>query len=733
MTSLDPLKSVISIGMVDDTSLAVPSLHQCSSGNQRVLEQVQTIRRTKSRKSSSSSRSGSSSFSPTSPTYEPVFGDPVKNQLTSPNGSVFFGNGLSKRLSFEKSVKQQVVNNSKESTYKRNSAGAAFQYEKRSYATLGNMAVSNNSSSRSEHDLARQRSLGYHSSLPLQRFLSSKGTMRTERPTSQLIAQGSRQTVYASNATFPMKSMKLVNGSQPDGPVTLQKPVVPEVTTTTKVFGSNGTSGVADITMKEAVTCLSSNDETHQHCGASYIQHNTFIDDKAKDEVLKLKGIPPLVALLRSPNAEVSETAAAALRNLSFKSNKSKEAINRRGLSEAVALLNETDSVDLQKQLTGLLWNLSSADELKPDLLKSALPVLMERVILPYTTSPDRTTSNNQDPEVFYHATGCLRNLSSAKQNHRQVMRKCRGLVDSLVSYVEDCVEAGNPDDKSLENCVCVLHNLTFQLEAEAATLFTKISALSRTVSRGSSSSSPDDAGPIGCFSPQSKAPEQELQFDVPVVEDPNPSGAAWLFHSKTLQSYLSLLDTSHRADTQEACCGALHNLTAHDGIVSRVMGHTIVNKLNGLQVISPLLKSNKANLQKSAVALVGNLTNNPGLQRAIARKCLPELGSIIKGGAEEANESDDTLSMVCQATNCLVMKQPEAGKLLLNRTTIKSLGDLSENNHFPKTSKAASLFLCNLWSDKDLQSFLKKQKMGKPLFLNDVTMSALQSVQDGN
>ncbi|XP_060925118.1 plakophilin-1 [Limanda limanda] len=728
MTSLDPLKSVISIGNVDDTSLAVPSLHQCSTGNLRVLEQVQTLRRTKSRKSTSStSRSGSSSFSPTSPTYEPVFADPVKNQLTSSNGSVFFGNGVSKRLSFEKSMKQQGVNNSKASTFKRNSAAAAFQYEKRNYATLGTMAVSHNGTSRSESDLARQRSLAYQSSLPLQRFLSSKGPMRTERPTSQLITQGSRQSVYTSNSTSAMKSMKLVNSSQPDEP---QK----QHAQTDQIYfssRSNGSTGVADITMKEAVSCLSSSDETHQHCGASYIQHNSFIDDKAKDELLKLNGIPPLVALLRSPNAEISETAAAALRNLSFKSNSSKEAINRRGLSEAVALLKETDSVDLEKQLTGLLWNLSSADELKPDLLKSALPVLMERVLLPHTTGPDRT--NNKDPEVFYHATGCLRNLSSAKQNHRQVMRKCRGLVDSLVSYVEECVEAGKPDDKSVENCVCILHNLTFQLEAEAPTLFAKITALSRTVSRGSSSSSQEDAGPIGCFSPQSKAPEQELQFDVPVAEDPHPSGAGLLFHSKTLLSYLNLLDTSQRADTQEACCGALHNLTAHEGIVSRVMGHTIVKKLNGLQVISPLLKSNKANLQKSTVALVGNLSNNSSLQRAIAIKCLPELGSIINGGAAEANESDDTLSMVCQATNLLVMKAPDVGKQLLNSTTIKALGDLSKNNHYPKSSKAASLFLCNLWSDKDLQSFLKKQRMGKPLFFNDVTMSALQLVKDGN
>lgn len=63
MTSLDPLKTVISIGNQDDTSLALPSVNQQRSGAQRVLEQVQTIRRTKSRQSS---RSGSTSLSPTS-------------------------------------------------------------------------------------------------------------------------------------------------------------------------------------------------------------------------------------------------------------------------------------------------------------------------------------------------------------------------------------------------------------------------------------------------------------------------------------------------------------------------------------------------------------------------------------------------------------------------------------------------------------------------------------------
>uniref|UniRef100_A0A4W6CJC3 Plakophilin 1b n=1 Tax=Lates calcarifer TaxID=8187 RepID=A0A4W6CJC3_LATCA len=739
MASLDPLKSVIAIGNVDDTSLAVPSVNQYRSGQQRVLEQVQTIRRTKSRQSST--RSGSTSLSPTSPSYDSVFVDGLKSQSSTSNGMVFFGNGISKtarQLSFEKNMNRQVISNSKRSTVKRNTAASTYQYDK-SHTPVGSAARGQNNTSHSEPDLARQLSMPKRS-VPPQRFLSNRGTYKAERAISQYITNTTAaqhqfmstttgQPQYTMNGTSQIKTNNQFICSQIDTPKQLSKLQVTEDTTKNKAdsgcMGTNGNSGVADITMKEAVECLSSNDETYQHCGASYIQHHTFVDDKAKEEVLKFNGIPPLVALLHSPSSQVSQTASAALRNLSFKSDNNKEVIHRSGgITEAVALLRDTDSGEIQKQLTGLLWNLSSADDLKPDLLKSALPVLMERVILPYTTGPDRTT---QDPEAFYHATGCLRNLSSSKQNNRQVMRKCRGLVDSLVSYVKDCVEAGKPDDKSIENCVCILHNLTFQLEAEAPTLFSRITALAKTVNRSQSQS---DAGPIGCFNPQNKSPEQERHFDFPVVEDPQPTGAGWLFHSKTLQSYLNLLSTSQREETQEACCGALQNLTAHEGIVSSVMSQTIVQKLNGLRVISPLLRSNKVNIQRNTVALVGNLTKNPNLHNAMARKALPELLGIITESTKEGNESDDTLAMACQVANSLLMKEPEMGKHLLNKNLIKSLMSLSQNDYLPKSSKAASLFLYNLWSEKDLQSFLKKQGMTKSSFVNDVTTTALKSVQ---
>ncbi|XP_026162628.1 plakophilin-1-like [Mastacembelus armatus] len=744
MTSLDPLKSVISIGNVDDTSLALPSAAQCRSGKQRVLEQVQTVKRTRSRLSRS--RSASSSSSPTSPVCDLVSGDSSKAQSSTSNGSVFFGNGFSKT--------------------KRNTVASAYHYE-RSYGAVGSMAVGQHNSSRSEPDQAWQHPISRP--VPPQRLLSNRSNYR---PVSELITKniyplylvnGISQTKANSKIITEMFKPEMIKPEMIKPEMIRTEKVKPEMVKHEAVksemvraemvksemvkspskppfmnglfknkgdFGSNGNSGVVtgDITMKEAVECLSHDDEMHQHCGASYIQHNTFIDDKAKEEVLQLNGILPLVNLLRSPSLQVSQTASAALRNLSFKNDSNKEVINRcGGIAEAVNLLRNTNSVEIQKQLTGLLWNLSSAESLKPELLKTALPVLMEHVILPYTTGPDQTNRSCQDPEIFYHTTGCLRNVSSTKQSNRQAMRKCRGLIDSLVTYVKDCVEREKPDDKSVGNCVGILHNLTFQLEAEVPTLFHRITTLGKSLSR---SHSQDTSNPISCFNSQNKSTENEKAFDYPVIEEPQPNGAGWLIHSQTLQSYLSLLDTSQQEETQEACCGALQNLTAHEGIVSNMMSQIIVQKLNGLQVITPLLNSSNANLQRSTVALVGNLTKNPNLQTAIARKALPELLVFLNTGTKEGIGSDDTLTMACQTANCLVIKEPEMGKHLLNNRLISLLKDLSQNQFFPKSSKAAAVFLYNLWSEKDLQSFLRKQGMSKSSFVNDITMAAHKSVQ---
>lgn len=60
----------------------------------------------------------------------------------------------------------------------------------------------------------------------------------------------------------------------------------------------------------------------------------------------------------------------------------------------------------------GLLWNLSSTDELKEELIAEALPVLADRVIIPFSGWCDGNSNLSRepvDPEVFFNATGCLR------------------------------------------------------------------------------------------------------------------------------------------------------------------------------------------------------------------------------------------------------------------------------------------------------------------------------------
>uniref|UniRef100_A0A669D304 Plakophilin 1 n=1 Tax=Oreochromis niloticus TaxID=8128 RepID=A0A669D304_ORENI len=204
--------------------------------------------------------------------------------------------------------------------------------------------------------------------------------------------------------------------------------------------------------------------------------------------------------------------------------------------------------------IIGLLWNLSSANELKQELTATALPALTQHVVVPYTSLSDTGPSSYIDPSVFNCATGCLRNLSSGKDGQRQTMRSCPGLIDSLMSYMKSCVAEENPDDSSLENCACILHNLSYKLEQESSGSFSNYNP--------SRDAQPEKSPTIGCFSPKSSKAQK-------TVDASPPSGVKWLSHPNAIDTYLSLLESSENKATLEACCGALQNLTATKGNVS--------------------------------------------------------------------------------------------------------------------------------------------------------------------
>ncbi|MBN3297402.1 PKP1 protein, partial [Amia calva] len=694
MTS-EPLRSAYStLVQGDDTSLALPSDNKLRSGQQRVLDQVHTMKRSKSRYGSTGATSptsvetkanGFSSFR-----FSPTMINGGTFSRSTASGSTLFSKGVivhfAQQKNFTPSAGQQVNTITRRliSTSSHRDYGFAPTSPVSIYSPMKH--------SRSDPELP------IVSSMPRIPNRSATINYRVNRNSSHFTNQGSQ---VPNNQPSPMRAPSFHSPQ-----ITSKRPISKGKT---EQMGVNGDVMRADMTMRDAVEYLSNRDENFQHCGTSFIQHATFKDDKSKQEVFRLNGISGLIGLLRSSNPQIQQTASGALRNLVFKDQANKLEVKRcNGIPETVALLKATQNLETQKQLTGLLWNLSSAEELKPDLTKEVLPVLTEHVVVPFAASAEETPHLNSslDPEVFYNATGCLRNLSSAQEADRQSMRKCRGLIDSLMVYVQASVDAGRPDDKSVENCVCILHNLTYQLESEVPSQFSSINALASMPTRDM-----DDkrASSVGCFSPQSNKISQKTNFNLPLSEEINPKGVGLLSHSKTMKTYLSLMESSKKDSTLEACAGALQNLTASKGIVSNVMSQTIVQKLNGLPQISQLLNSSNPSLQKTATSLLGNMSRTPGLQSSMAGTVLPKLTSLLSSGAKNGIESDDTMATACHTACNLMMSNPEMTKTVLNSGLLNSLGNLSKNSFLPKSSKAASVLLYNLWSDKDLQGFLKK------------------------
>lgn len=717
---------------MEDTSLAVPSDIEHRSAQQRVLEQVHTIKKSKSKYRSKSKSVSALATSPTSPEGDSVFYDFKFSPGTSLSGPSFNrGGNMTNGAMQRQNILRKSTNSRSSSGQQVNSSSGRF--DRSIYGFQGSVSTQQKTSNQLYNKSTRSApDLGFQ---PTTNGMSSTGQRsQTSRQTFQRWEKGSQMpsSSYSNGTTL----VRMSNSNQVNAvsrrPSSLQSNGESRMSMIrsgqAKDFsGMTLEKPVSDMTMRDAVDCLSSTDENVQLCGASYIQHSTFNDDKAKQEVLTLKGLPLLVDLLGSSSPQVQETVAAALRNAIFKNLPNKQEVQRSGgIKQAAQLLGDANT-ETQKHLTGLLWNLSSEDGLKPDLLRMALPALTEKVIEPFSANTVDNANTSLAPEVFCNATACLRNLSGSKLANRQSMRNCKGLIDSLMRYTENCITAGMPDNQSLENCVCILHNLTYQLETEMPTLFNKINALASQSHNRSSSS---DAGPIICFRLQSQKLKQR-GFDFPVMEDNNPEGVGWLFHSKALQFYLNLLSSSERDATLEACCGTLQNLTANEGIVSNFLSQTIVQKLNGMKFITPLLQSTNPALQNSAVALLGNLSKSSQTNKVMAPQSLPQLVGFLNSGLskkESSPEYDSAMATALRSANTLINADPDTGKNLLNNSLINNLYNMSLNRDLQKSSKASALLLHNLWSNKNIQSFLKKNGMKKKSFVNEVTSAAFKS-----
>ncbi|XP_030657516.1 plakophilin-3 isoform X1 [Nomascus leucogenys] len=493
-------------------------------------------------------------------------------------------------------------------------------------------------------------------------------------------------------------------------------------------YGSHRTlqrlsSGFDDIDLPSAVKYLMASDPNLQVLGAAYIQHKCYSDAVAKKQARSLQAVPRLVKLFNHANQEVQRHATGAMRNLIYDNADNKLAlVEENGIFELLRTLREQDD-ELRKNVTGILWNLSSSDHLKDRLARDTLEQLTDLVLSPLSGAggPPLIQQNASEAEIFYNATGFLRNLSSASQATRQKMRECHGLVDALVTYINHALDVGKCEDKSVENAVCVLRNLSYRLYDEMPP-----SALQRLEGRGRRDLAGAPPGEVmGCFTPQSRRlRELPLAADALTFAEvsKDPKGLEWLWSPQIVGLYNRLLQRCElNRHTTEAAAGALQNITAGDrrwaGVLSRLA-------LEQERILNPLLdrvRTADHHQLRSLTGLIRNLSRNARNKDEMSTKVVSHLIEKLPGSVGEKSPPAEVLVNIIAVLNNLVVASPIAARDLLYFDGLRKLIFIKKKRDSPdseKSSRAASSLLANLWQYNKLHRDFRAKGYRKDDFL---------------
>lgn len=224
-------------------------------------------------------------------------------------------------------------------------------------------------------------------------------------------------------------------------------------------------------------------------CGALRNLSYGKTNDENKIDIRDKGGIPALIRLLkRTQDETVKETITAVLWNLSS-CEEIKEPILYEGLQALVKyIIVPYSSIDVLNNgnQTNSNYNRASLLSLNNQNLKTQSRML--------------SSDFSNYPTVLTNATGVLRNCSSNLQfsncyEARKKLRECDGLIESLLRIIDQAVEPylnksqselrhqqqqqqsqsqlvnldlvikDNMNSKCVENCMCILRNLSFRLQ----------------------------------------------------------------------------------------------------------------------------------------------------------------------------------------------------------------------------------------------------------------------------
>ncbi|KAM4616963.1 ARVCF delta catenin family member b isoform 2-T2 [Polymixia lowei] len=495
---------------------------------------------------------------------------------------------------------------------------------------------------------------------------------------------------------------------------------------------------------------------------AAYLQHLCYENDKIKKDVRQLKGIPVLVGLLDHPKSEVHRKACGALRNISYgKDHDNKVAIkNCDGIPALIRLLRKTNDMEVRELITGTLWNLSSYEPLKMVIINHGLQTMTNEVIIPHSgwEHEPNEDSKPRDAEwttVFKNTSGCLRNVSSDGAEARRRLRECQGLVDALLHALQSAVGKKDMDNKSVENCVCIMRNLSYHVHKEVpgAEKFQDPSALQAPGSAGPQRKKKDDAGCFGGKKAKGrKNGENDKNYDtldLPKRTEPS-KGFELLYQPEVVRLYLSLLTESQNYNTLEAAAGALQNLSAGQWTWSNYIRAT-VRKEKGLPILVELLRSDSDKVVRAVAIALRNLSIDRRNKDLIGSYAMRDLVSNLPSGQQRPakNLEEDTVVAILNTIHEIVTDSSENARSLIQAQAIEKLVAINRTSQSARETKAASHVLQTVWSYKDLRNALTKDgwnkshfqptvtttpktaKNGKPGY-DDTTLPLMEKNQDG-
>uniref|UniRef100_A0A8C1HDQ8 Catenin (cadherin-associated protein), delta 1 n=1 Tax=Cyprinus carpio carpio TaxID=630221 RepID=A0A8C1HDQ8_CYPCA len=461
---------------------------------------------------------------------------------------------------------------------------------------------------------------------------------------------------------------------------------------------------------------------------AAYLQHLTFKNDKVKSEVRRLKGIPALVSMLDNPKKEVHYAACGALKNISYgRDPDNKIAIkNCDGIPALVRLLRKTRDQDLTDSITGTLWNLSSHDSVKMEIVDHALHALSDEVMVPHS-GWERGNDGGEESckprhleweTALTNTTGCLRNVSSERSEARRKLRECSGLVDSLMYIVQSQINCKDVDNKLIENSVCLLRNLSYQVHRE-------IPGSERYQEMTPVNQGPAPSQKGSCFSSRKGKGKKEDDGTSDMIDIPKRStpakGYELLFQPEVVRVYTSLLKESKNPSVLEAAAGAVQNLCAGRWTYGRYI-RAMLRQEHGLPMMTELLSHGNDRVVRAMSGALRNLAIDARNRELLGKHAVPNLVANLPGGGQSQPVralSEETVVSVLSTMVEVVGSSVDAAKSLRSSQGIERLVLINkDSNRSDREVRGAGLVLQIVWGFKELRRTLEKDGWKKTDFM---------------